>query len=192
MCIFHKQRIKFINKSKRIFIDDYLKKYGKSISKIYSLRDSITIEINDENTADSHIIDCKDKYTPMQTLTKKQADATCLNIENDIILISTNYYEPPLPIESFFSNEELFALLSHEIGHIIASYTNHDYGGTKEEVYADDCASKLGLRNTMLSAVKKMLAQYDNSSERAYDFINAPNRQQRNQFEKRISVLSNP
>ena len=160
MCVFHRRGIKFVNKSKKVFVDDYLRNYGKRFLKIYPLRDSITIEINDEHSADSQNFDCNDKYSPMQSLTKKKAHAIGINVGNDLVFIPINYYEPPRPLESFFITEELFALLSHEIGHVIASYTNHDCGGMEEEMYADDCASKIGLKDAMLSAVKKMLEHY--------------------------------
>lgn len=192
MCIFHRRGIKFVNKSKKVFVDDYLRNYDKRFLKMFPIKESITIEIIDENSADFQNLDCNDKYSPMQSLTKKKAHAIGINVENNLVFIPINYYEPPRPLESYFSNEELYALLSHEIGHVIASYTNHDCGETEEEIYADDCANKLGLKNAMLSAVEKMLEHYDRSPERIFDSLNDPNKKQRKQFEERIKVLSNP
>jgi len=192
MCIFHRRSIKFINKSKKVFVDDYLRNYSKRFLKMYPIKDSVTIEINDGNGVGSQNFDCNDKYSPMQSLTKKKAHAIGINVENDLVFIPINYYEPPRPIELFFSNEEFFALLSHEIGHVIASYTNHDCGGEEEEFYADDCACKLGLKDAMLSAVNRMLEHYDNSPERKFDCLNDPNKEQRKQFEKRINHLTYP
>lgn len=191
MCIFHGHSIKFVNKSKMDFVDDYLRNYGKRIHKMYPIRDSITIEIIDENSTESQNLDCNDKYTPMQSLSKKAAITRGINTINEKIIITSNYNEPPCSIETFFNDEELFALLSHEIGHIIASYTNHDCGGVEEELYADDCASKLGLRDAMLSSVKIMLEHHENSPERIFDDLNVPNKERRKFFEERIKALSN-
>ena len=76
------------------------------------------------------------------------------------ILININYAGITGNLSNRFNKEELFALLSHEIGHIVAGYNGKASSDNAEEVYADSCAHELGLGIPMIEAIKKMIDDY--------------------------------
>ena len=75
-------------------------------------------------------------------------------------------------------NEDIQAAIAHEIGHIISIENYGDcFKELTAEVLSDDYASKIGLRNQLISLLKKM-----KDSGEYYDF-------QLRWFEKRIYLL---
>lgn len=54
------------------------------------------------------------------------------------------------------TSEEEFALIAHEIGHLSATYNGLKLKHWDEELYADQLAVKLGLRNAISNALLKM------------------------------------
>ena len=77
-------------------------------------------------------------------------------LDNDTILYVCNYRNIPDSIDVDFTEKELFALISHEFGHVVAHYENKDCGGVEEEIYADEFANTLGLREPLICALKKL------------------------------------
>lgn len=72
--------------------------------------------------------------------------------------------------------EEEFALIAHEIGHLSATHKDLNLKNWDEELYADQLAVKLGLRDAISSALLKMKEANLNPEEN-------------NQITKRISLL---
>ncbi len=91
-----------------------------------------------------------------------------LNLNSNDAFAYYFYYEVPPKIAEIVINEEVLlrqrmenediqAAIAHEIGHIISIENHGDcYGGLAAEVLSDDYASKIGLRNQLISLLKKM------------------------------------
>ena len=107
---------------------------------------------------------------------------------NDAFAYYFSYEAPPKIAEIIINeevllrqemdNEDIQAAIAHEIGHIISIENHGDcFKELPAEVLSDDYASKIGLRNQLISLLKKMkdCGEY-------YDF-------QLRWFEKRIDLL---
>lgn len=55
------------------------------------------------------------------------------------------------------TTEEQYALIAHEIGHFIATIERVQVRDFDEEVFADSIAVSIGLKNEIVSAIKKMI-----------------------------------
>lgn len=56
-----------------------------------------------------------------------------------------------------FSEEEAFAIIAHELGHIERDIITCQPGGLEDEIEADKFAVKLGLKNELINALQKMI-----------------------------------
>ena len=130
--------------------DKFFKKYADKIEALFPIMKGKTIEIRE--AADYYCPNNVDYDSPLQEMLKDKDT----NLKNDTI-IYVNEYPKGQNIINTFTEGELFALLAHELGHIIAYYTKQAVGGLKEEIFADKCAYDLGLDLDMISAIEKML-----------------------------------
>lgn len=65
-----------------------------------------------------------------------------------------------------FTQEEEFALIAHELGHLNVKLNNIKCNNTQEEEYkADEYAVNLGLGNELESALEKILVCYQSKSD---------------------------
>lgn len=58
---------------------------------------------------------------------------------------------------------QIYALISHEIGHMLVDYKGGNYKGTEEEIIADNYAFKLGLGKDLLNALIHLKSNYNNN-----------------------------
>lgn len=138
----------------------YIYKYKEKIDKEYPMLYGKTIEICESKNY--HFQDAIDFDSPTQMMVKDKDP----KLNNDTIFYVNNYRHIPDSIILDFTEEDLFALISHEFGHIVAHYENKDCGGVDEEIVADEFATKLGLREPLISALEKMKNHKEKKKER--------------------------
>lgn len=80
--------------------------------------------------------------------------------------------------------EECYACIAHELGHMIDSNQRNLEHQQDREIYADSIACKLGLGDSMISALYKMIAYYQQPNGAADDNVCKDN------LQKRINVLA--
>lgn len=80
--------------------------------------------------------------------------------------------------------EECYACIAHELGHMIDSNQRNLEHQQDREIYADSIACKLGLGDSMISALYKMIAYYQQPNGAADDNACKDN------LQKRINVLA--
>lgn len=126
----------------------YICEYKVKIEKDFPVLENKTIEICESKKYHSQF--AIDYYSPTQVMLKDKDP----KLNNDTIFYVNNYRQKSDSIASDFTEEELFALISHEFGHIEAHYEKIDCGG--EEIVADGFATKLGLREPLICALEKI------------------------------------
>ena len=146
--------MKFINTAKWDLVDEYLIHYQDFIDTVYSELKDKTIEICTENDYGFSCHFSYDRKTPFQTWIKEIDKYKSIVAENDIIFIVNSFVggEP----KDIFEKHEIFALLSHEVGHLSAYYQGKDSKGLKNEILADKCACSLRLTAPLMAALKKI------------------------------------
>lgn len=168
-----------VDKTNLNVVKEYIQNYKSSIEKKYPELSNQTIEIEVDN---GNVLP---KTEPMVADNPKGIDT----IDCVRILININYGGVTDNLSNRFNKkEELFALLSHEIGHIVASYNGKASSDNAEEVYADSCAHELGLGTSMIEAIKKMKDDYNNSPDKYLGSILGLKESQKN-MDKRIEEL---
>lgn len=80
--------------------------------------------------------------------------------------------------------EECYACIAHELGHMMDPNQRNPEHQQDREVYADSIACKLGLGDSMLSALHKMIGYYQQPNGAADDNMCKDN------LQKRINVLA--
>lgn len=70
---------------------------------------------------------------------------------NDIIMEVDSSFD--------FTEEELHALIAHEVGHFCLKYTNQILGHLPEEIEADRIACQIGFRQPLRIALQKMFGK---------------------------------
>lgn len=80
--------------------------------------------------------------------------------------------------------EECYACIAHELGHMMDSNQRNLEHQQDREFYADSIACKLGLGNSMISALYKMIDYYQQPNGAADDNVCKDN------LEERINVLA--
>lgn len=140
--------MRIINKTKSIIIDKYILKYKYIIEKQYPVLHNHTIEIY----GDSYKVYIPTTLDPTVSVSKKNGE----NLQFDVLIVGFNYNSGAnTTLLDRFGEKEIFALLSHEIGHIVADYISC-CESEKEEFWADKTAQKLGLGKNMRRALTKM------------------------------------
>lgn len=148
-----------VNNTNLGFVDEYIFNYQSTIEKKYPELFDHTVEINIEKGLRN--------TDPMASDDLKKAD----NIKHNYVLINTNYGGIAGNLNIRFDEEELFALLSHEIGHLAAYYYTDNTDDKTEELFADKCAFELGLGSPMIGAIKKMKEDQIQSGVDHFDFM---------------------
>ena len=138
----------------------YIDEYREKIEKDFPELDGKTIEICESKNY--HYQDAIDFDSPTQMMVKDKDP----KLDNDTIFYVNNYRHIPDSIVLDFAKEELFALISHEFGHIVAHYENEDCGGVKEEITADEFATKLGLHEPLICALEKIKNHKEEEKEK--------------------------
>lgn len=149
-----------INKTNFDFVDEYIFNYQSTIEKKYPELINHTIEIDTGNGLRN--------TDPMASDDLNRVD----NKKHNHVLVNTDYGGIAGNINNRFNNEELYALLSHEIGHLAAYYDTNVSDDKTEELFADKCAFELGLGSPMIEALKKMKDDRVQLGEAYFDFIN--------------------
>ena len=80
--------------------------------------------------------------------------------------------------------EECYACIAHELGHMMDSSQRNLEHQQKREIYADSIACKLGLGDSMISALHKMIDYYQQPNGAADDNVCIDN------LQERINVLA--
>ena len=131
---------KFINKYSIPEVDSFLRLYGDALVKRFDeMRDFA--DDNDELPEEIEFVPLSDEE----------------NEYNDVVVKLDNriYISKRMVGEMGFTYPELFAVLAHEIGHIL--YRTHPWGFDAEE-RADSMAAELGLGQQMISVIEKIIA----------------------------------
>ncbi|MBQ6084520.1 MAG: hypothetical protein IJK92_09260 [Bacteroidales bacterium] len=146
--------MKFINNAKWDLADEYLIHYQDLIDTVYPELKNKTIEICNENEYGFSCHLSYDKKTPFQIWIKEKDEYKSIVANNDIIFIVNSFVggEP----KGVFEKHEIFALLSHEIGHLSVYYRGKDSIGLQNEILADNCARTLRLTMPLIAALKKI------------------------------------
>ena len=80
--------------------------------------------------------------------------------------------------------EEWYACIAHELGHMLDPNQRNLEHQQDREIYADSIACKLGLGDSMISALHKMIAYYQQPNGAADDNVCIDN------LQERINVLA--
>ena len=81
-------------------------------------------------------------------------------------------------------HEECYACIAHELGHMMDPNQRNPEHQQDREIYADSIACKLGLGDSMISALHKMIDYYQRSNRAADDNVCIDN------LQERINVLA--
>lgn len=143
--------IRIINNTNWSVPEKYFAKYKARIERLFPVLNNKTFEIIEIN--DYHGQDMPDESSPLSQSVKEKDRV----LRYDIIVYVKDYLGIHNNINTRFTKKELFALISHEIGHMVAYYERRNLDVEKEEFYADKCVLKLGLGKYMISALNKMI-----------------------------------
>lgn len=131
---------KFTNKYKLPEVDSFLRLYGNALTaKFIEMR-----ELSDNENDLPGVIE----FVPLSD-EENQYDDVVVKLGNRI------YISKRMVGEMGFSYPELFAVLAHELGHIL--YRTNPWGFDAEE-RADSLSAELGLGHQMISVIEKIIA----------------------------------
>lgn len=140
--------MRIINRTKSLIIDKYILKYRCIIEKQFPVLYNHTIEIY----GNSYRVYIPTALDPTVSVSKKNDK----NLQFDVLIVGFNYNSGAnTSLVDRFGEKEIFALLSHEIGHIVAGHVSC-CESEKEEYWADKTAQKFGLGKYMVHALIKM------------------------------------
>ena len=169
----------FVDNTSLNIVKEYIQNYKSSIEKKHPELSKQTIEIETDNE------NVLPKTEPMVTVIPEEIDSIhCVRI-----LVNINYSGVTGNLNNRFNKEELFALLSHEIGHVVARINGKASSDNAEEVYADNCAFELGLGAPMIEAIKKMKEDYNYSPNSYFNSLPGLNNYSTGEMDKRIVEL---
>lgn len=131
---------KFTNKYALPEVDSFLRLYGDALVKRFDELRAIS-ENKEELPEVIEFVPLADE--------ENEYDDVVVKLENRI------YISKRMVGEMGFSYPELFAVLAHELGHIL--YRTHPWGFDAEE-RADSMAAELGLGAQMISVIEKIIA----------------------------------
>lgn len=107
------------------------------------------------------------------------------------------YYDEEV-VKILTDEKQLYAVLSHEVGHMLVDYKQENCVGTEEEIIADNYAFKLGLGKDLLNALIHLKTNYNNNQhalQQQQPFINSlPSystivQKNNNEYDRRIENL---
>ncbi len=131
---------KFINKYSIPEVDSFLRLYGDALVNRF---DELRALAEDKRELPEVI-----EFVPLSD-EENEYDDVVVKLENRI------YISKRMVGEMGFTYPELFAVLAHELGHIL--YRTHPWGFDAEE-RADSMAAELGLGNQMIAVIEKIIA----------------------------------
>lgn len=152
--------IRIDNKANWIIAEKYFKKYKAKIERLYPELEGRFLGICEANAYPNKNETQKvDIDSPLQIIAQKEEDRCTLNC--DMLVFVKDYLGKPCGIHERFCEKELFALISHEIGHLALHYRNETFENCyrrdeKEEFVADKTALKLGFGRNLLDAIVKL------------------------------------
>ena len=103
---------------------------------------------------------------------------------NRVINKGSIWYNEYKVNEIGLDQEECYACIAHELGHMMDPNQRNLEHQQDREIYADSIACKLGLGDSMISALHKMIDYYQRSNRAADDNVCIDN------LQKRINVLA--
>lgn len=122
----------------------YSKKYTKRIEALFPEIRNIELEIAKMN------ISFMDDENP-------------LSYEKGSLDNKAHIYYNEIVVNTITDEKQIYALLSHEVGHMLADYKQENCVGTEEEIIADNYAFKLGLGKDLLNALILLKTNYNNN-----------------------------
>lgn len=170
------------NKTNCKDFDEYIQIFKCIIEQSYPILIDHTIEI---------YLDKYNNYDPpctepMVSIAMKEVT----DLPFDLVIVKPDYMDKlGNSLYNRFTKEELFALLSHEIGHLAAYYNNQACKGVAEEIIADKCAYDLGLGVSMIEAIKKMKDDCNDSPSSYFNSMPGLNKYSTGEMDKRIVEL---
>ena len=131
---------KFENRHKLPVVDSFLRLYGEDLEKRFNEMRELAEDVK-----------------PLPDIIEFLPLADAENEYDDVVVKLGNkiYISEKMTGQMEFSYPELFAVLAHELGHIL--YRTHPWGFDAEE-RADSLAAELGLGNQMISVIEKIIA----------------------------------
>lgn len=130
--------MKFKNSNQISIFDEFANLYGKTVDTLFPQIQAIVIDVSTNNAPS----------------TTSSGDSPFLVNGN------SNNYEIVYAIQCCndckFTNKEKFALIAHELGHIIIELNNQSSHDLQEELQADKIASKIVDGNYLKNALQKM------------------------------------
>lgn len=137
----------FKNSNQIPIFDEFANLYGEIVDTHYSQIQAIAIDVSTSNTIS----------------TTSSGDSPFLVNGN------SNNYEIVFAIQCCndykFTNEEKFALIAHELGHIIIELNNQSSHDLQEELQADKIASKIVDKNNLKNALQKIADLIDTNND---------------------------
>ena len=103
---------------------------------------------------------------------------------NRVINNGSIWYNECKVNEMGLDQDECYACIAHELGHMMDPNQRNLEHQQDREIYADSIACKLGLGDSMISALHKMIDYYQRSNRAADDNVCKDN------LQKRINVLA--
>ena len=103
---------------------------------------------------------------------------------NRVINNGSIWYNEYKVNEIGLDQEECYACIAHELGHMMDPNQRNLEHQQDREIYADSIACKLGLGDSMISALHKMIDYYQRSNRAADDNVCIDN------LQERINVLA--
>ena len=131
----------------------YIKRYAKQIEALFPELSNVELEITKMDSSQ------KDGTNPLSYEEKTLADNK-----------PRIYYDEDV-VKTITDEQQLFALISHEIGHMLAHYKQEKREGVEGEILADNYAIKLGLGKELLNAVILLKNNYNNNRDATFDFL---------------------
>lgn len=131
---------KFTNKYSIPEVDSFLRLYGDALVRRFDELRALA----DDKTELPEVIE----FVPLKD-EENEYDDVVVKLENRI------YISKRMVGEMGFTYPELFAVLAHELGHIL--YRTHPWGFDAEE-RADSMAAELGLGDQMIAVIEKIIA----------------------------------
>lgn len=149
--------MKFLNHTSDTIFNDFKQKFSSKIDALWPEIKDLQIDVYDDISPDPRFLfkDCvfstdDFKDTPFSALAGYQLSS---DIMYDIIKC-----DDVCKMLKLDDNAKL-ALIAHEVGHYIEFARTHVIkpADLREEIFCDDCAVKLGLRDGIKSAIQSMI-----------------------------------
>lgn len=132
---------------------NYIKRYAKQIEALFPELSNVELDI-----------------TTMDSL-QKDGTNPLLYEERSLTDNKPRIYYDEDVVKTITDEQQLFALISHEIGHMLAHYKQEKREGVEGEIAADNYVIKLGLGKELLNALILLKDNYNNNRDTNFDFL---------------------